>query len=50
MTIADAEGLSFRLRRQCAAMIGALDWHEQQAELDQIADAAIAEAARERWR
>ena len=48
MTIADAEALPFHLRRQCLAMIDAMAWQAEQDELDRIADAAIAAAARAR--
>lgn len=50
MTIAQAEALPFRLRRQCEAMLDALAWHDEQATLDRIADDAIAAAARGAWR
>ena len=41
MTIDVAERLPFHLRRQCQAMLGAWAWHDEQAELDRIADDAI---------
>jgi len=50
MTIAEAEGLTFVRRRQCAAILDALAWQDEQAALDRIADTAIANAARGAWR
>jgi hypothetical protein len=50
MTIAEAEGLTLVRRRQCAAILDALAWQDEQAALDRIADTAIANAARGAWR
>lgn len=46
MGIADAERLPFSLRRQCQAMLDAWAWHDEQTELDRIADDAIRRATR----
>jgi hypothetical protein len=48
MGIADAERLPFSQRRQCQAMLDAWAWHDEQAELDRIADEAIRRATRGR--
>lgn len=48
MGIDVAERLPFSLRRQCEAMLNAWAWHDEQTELDRIADDAIRRAARGR--
>ena len=48
LTIADAEALPFHLRRQCLAVLDAMAWQDEQAELDRIADDAARRAARSR--